>query len=134
MNGQQDGKRAYGLAGWIFIGCGILWILISLIPITCKTPVKECMWMWIVGASQLILGTALLALKSRSAKFQMWADQDYAKYLKQKEQLEQKVKVGRTTLPMTNGDVLALKFLGVIVIVLIVWLAVGSAQGWVVWK
>lgn len=44
---QKDGIRAYSLIGKILAGCGAAWILISLIPIACKTPVSDCIWMWI---------------------------------------------------------------------------------------
>jgi hypothetical protein len=89
--------------------------------------------MWILAAIQIIPGAIFIILSKRSKKFQEWADRDFEKDLIKKKKLEEKVKFGAVSLPMTYGDVLAFKILGVIAIMLIAALAVGTLQGWVVW-
>lgn len=130
---QGNGTNAYNLTGKIFVGCGVGWILISLIPIACKTPLDECIWLWIVALIQIVPGIILVILSKKSKKFQEWADKDFKKGLNKSEKLEEKVTVGKWTLPMTHGDVLTLKFLGIIAIILMMILGIGSLQGWVVW-
>ena len=130
---QENGTSAYSLAGKIFVGCGVVWILMSFIPIACKNPMSDYIWMWILAAIQIVPGIILVILSKKSKRFQKWADKDFEKSLKKKEKLVEKVKVGNVTLPMTHGDVLALKILGIIAIIFIVILGIGSLQGWVVW-
>ena len=50
--------------------------------------------------------------------------------LKKKKKLEEKITIGKVTLPMTYGDILALKILGIIAVILIVILGIGYWQGW----
>ena len=130
---QENGTSAYSLGGKIFVGCGAVWILLSFIPIACKNPMSDYIWMWILAAIQIVPGTILVILSKKSKRFQKWADKDFEKSLKKKKKLEEKVKAGKVTLPMTNGDVLALKILGILAIILIVILGIGYLQGWVVW-
>jgi hypothetical protein len=130
---QKNGANAYRLGGWIFVGCGVGWMLLSIIPIACKSPLSACIWMWILAAIQIIPGAIFIILSKRSKKFQEWADRDFEKDLIKKKKLEEKVKFGAVSLSMTYGDVLAFKILGVIAIMLIAALAVGTLQGWVVW-
>lgn len=130
---QKNGVSAYSLIGKIIVGCGICWILISLIPIVCKTPLSECTWMIFLGAIQIAAGIVLMILSRKSEKFRKWANKDFRKGLDQKKNLEEKVKIGKRVLPMTYGDVLALKILGIIAILLIVILGIGTLQGSVTW-
>ena len=109
-----------------------MWILLSFIPIACKNPMSDYIWMWILAAIQIVPGTILVILSKKSQRFQKWADKDFEKCLKKKKKLEEKVKAGKVTLPMTYGDVLALKILGILAIILIVILGIGYLQGWVV--
>jgi hypothetical protein len=129
---QKNGTNAYCLSGWIFVGCGIAWILLSIIPIACKNPISDCIWMWILAAIQIVLGTIFIILSKKSKKFQEWANKDFEKDLKKRKKLEEKVKLGKVSLPLTYGDILVFKILGIIVIILIVVLAIGTLQGWVV--
>lgn len=123
---QDSGVCAYRLAGKIFIGCGVAWGLLSLIPILCKTPLNEWLWMWILAAIQIIPGTVFLVLTKKSERFRVWASRDFRKGLKKKEHYGEKVRIGKSTLPMTYGDLLALKILGVMAaILLLVLLALG---------
>lgn len=128
---QPNGISAYRLGGKIFIGCGVAWIVLSFIPIACKNPISDYIWMWILAAIQIIAGVVLVILSKKSKKFQEWATRDFEKGLKKKKKLEEKIKIGKVTLPMTHGDVLALKILGVIAVILIVLLGIGYLQGWV---
>lgn len=130
---QKNGTSAYSLGGKIFVGCGVVWILMSFIPIACKNPMSDYIWMWILAAIQIVPGAILVILSKKSKRFQKWADKDFEKSLKKKEKLVEKFKVGKVTLPMTHGDVLALKILGIIAIIFIVILGIGYLQGWVVW-
>lgn len=130
---QKNGASAYNLGGKIFVGCGVGWILLSLIPIACKNPISDYIWMWILAAIQIILGTTFVILSKKSIRFQEWADKDFKKDLKRREKLKEKVTIGKITLPITHGDVLAFKILGVIAVILIVILGIGTLQGWVVW-
>ena len=130
---QPNGTSAYRLGGKIFIGCGVAWIVLSFIPIACKNPISDYIWMWILAAIQIIAGVVLVILSKKSKKFQEWATRDFEKGLKKKKKLEEKIKIGKVTLPMTHGDVLALKILGVIAVILIVILGIGYLQGWVKW-
>lgn len=127
-----NGTTAYHLVGKILIGCGIGWGLLSLIPIFCGTPIREWVWMVVVAAIQILPGTAALILSKKSKRFQKWAERDFRKGLEKKKNLEKKVKIGKVTLPMTNGDVLALKILGVLALLLVAILGIGYVQGWVV--
>ena len=54
--------------------------------------------------------------------------------LKEQEKLRKKVQIGKVTLPITYGDTLALKVLGVIAIIFIVILGIGCLQGWLEWQ
>jgi hypothetical protein len=128
---QKNGASAYCLSGWIFVGCGIGWLLISIIPIACKNPMSDYIWMFILAAIQIIPGIILIILSKKSKRFQEWADKDFERDLKKKKKLEQKVKFGERTLPITYGDILAFKILGVIAIMLIALLVIGTLQGWV---
>lgn len=127
-----NGVSAYCLGGKIFAGCGIGWLLISCIPIACKNPMSDCMWIWILAAIQIALGILLVILSKKSKRFQTWADKDFKKGLDKKKKLEDKVKLGKVTLPITNGDVLALKICGLLILILVVILGIGYLQGWVV--
>lgn len=127
-----NGVSAYSLGGKIIAGCGIGWLLISFIPIVCQNPVSDCVWMWILAAIQIVLGIVLAILSKKSKRFQAWADRDFQKGLKKKKKLEEKVKIGKVTLPLTNGDVLALKICGILIVIMIVVLGIGYLQGWVV--
>lgn len=130
---QQNGTGAYSLSGKIFIGCGVAWIVLSFIPIACKNPIGDYIWMWILAAIQIVPGIVLVILSKKSKRFQEWATRDFEKGLKKKRKLEEKIKIGKVTLPMTHGDVLAFKILGIIVVILIVILGIGYLQGWVKW-
>lgn len=127
-----NGVSAYCLGGKIFVGCGIVWLLISFIPIVCKNPMREWLWMWILAALQIILGILLIILSKKSKRFQTWADKDFKKGLEKKKKLEDKVKIGKVKMPITNGDVLALKICGLFILMLVVILGIGYLQGWVV--
>lgn len=129
---KGNGTDAYRLGGKIFIGCGIGWLLLSCIPFACKTPMREWLWMMILAAIQIVPGAIILILCKRSKKFQKWAEQDFKKGLEKKKKLEEKAKIGKWTLPMTNGDVLALKILGILAMILILIMGFGYLQGWVV--
>ena len=76
---QENGTNAYKLAGIIFIGCGIVWGIISLIPIMVGEPVSRCIWMWIVAAVQRVAGSILVILSNRSKAFHKWANRDFEK-------------------------------------------------------
>lgn len=130
---QQNGIGAYSLSGKIFIGCGVAWIVLSFIPIACKNPIGDYIWMWILAAIQIVPGIVLVILSKKSKRFQEWATRDFERGLKKKKKLEEKIKIGKATLPMTHGDVLALKILGIIAVILIVILGIGYLQGWVKW-
>lgn len=64
-----NGTAAYRLGGKIFIGCGIGWVLLSLIPIFCGTPIREWVWMVVVAAIQIIPGTVILILSKNPKGF-----------------------------------------------------------------
>lgn len=128
---QENGVSAYNLGGKIFTGCGVAWIILSFIPIACKCPMSDYIWMWILAAIQVAIGIGLIILTKKSKRFQVWAAKNFEKGLKQKKELEEKVKIGQVVLPLTYGDVLALKILGIIVAILIVILGIGYLQGWV---
>lgn len=128
----DNGTAAYRLGGKIFIVCGIGWVLLSLIPIFCGTPIREWVWMVVVAAIQIIPGTVILILSKKSKRFQKWAERDFRKGLEKKKNLEEKAKIGKVTLPMTNGDVFALKILGVLALLLVAILGIGYVRGWVV--
>lgn len=130
---QKNGASAYNLGGKIFVGCGVGWILLSLIPIACKNPISDYIWMWILAAIQIIPGIIFVVLSKKSIRFQEWADKDFKKDLERRKKLKEKVTIGKKTLPMTHGDVLAFKILGVIAVILIVIMGIGTFQGWVVW-
>ena len=130
---QKNGASAYNLSGKIFVGSGVGWILLSLIPIACKNPISDYIWMLILAAIQIILVTIFVVLSKKSKRFQEWADKDFKKDLERRKKLEERVTIGKTTLPITHGDVLAFKILGVIAVILIVILGIGTFQGWVVW-
>ena len=130
---QQNGTGAYSLSGKIFIGCGVAWIVLSFIPIACKNPIGDYIWMWILAAIQIVPGIVLVILSKKSKRFQEWAIRDFEKDLKKKKKLEEKITIGKVTLPMTYGDILALKILGIIAVILIVILGIGYLQGWVKW-
>lgn len=123
---QKDGVSAYRLGGKIIFGCGVCWILLSLIPVACKTPWNECWWMIILGIIQIVAGILLEVLCKKSARFQKWADKDFTKSLKKEQQLQEKVKIGKHVWPMTYGDVLALKVSGVLAVILIVILVIAK--------
>ena len=127
---QQNGTGSYSLSGKIFIGCGVAWIVLSFIPIACKNQIGDYIWMWILAAIQIVPGIVLVILSKKSKRFQEWATRDFEKGLKTKKQLEEKIKIGKVTLPMTHGDVLAFKILGIIAVILIVILGIGYWQGW----
>ena len=127
---QQNGTGAYSLSGKIFIGCGVAWIVLSFIPIACKNPIGDYIWMWILAAIQIVPGIVLVILSKKSKRFQEWAIRDFEKDLKKKKKLEEKITIGKVTLPMTYGDILALKILGIIAVILIVILGIGYLQGW----
>lgn len=129
---QGNGTDAYCLAGKIVVACGVGWLLLSLIPIACKNPLGDWLWMWIVAAVQLVPGTAFVVLSKKSEKFRRWANKSFEKELKQKKKMEEKAKIGSVTLPFTNGDVLAFKILGIIALILAAVLGIGYVQGWVV--
>ncbi|MCF0187553.1 MAG: hypothetical protein HUJ98_13835 [Bacteroidaceae bacterium] len=76
---QENGTKAYRLAGLIFIGCGVMWGIISLIPIMVGEPVNKCMWMWIVAAVQIVIGVVLVALCNKAKAFQKWANRNFEK-------------------------------------------------------
>ncbi len=88
--------------------------------------------MVILAAIQIVAGTIIILLSKKSKRFQKWAEQDFKKGLETKAKLEEKAKIGKATLPMTNGDVLALKILGILAVVIIAILGIGYLQGWVV--
>ena len=127
---QENGTSAYSLGGKIFVGCGAVWILLSFIPIACKNPMSDYIWMWILAAIQIVPGIVLVILSKKSKRFQEWAIRDFEKDLKKKKKLEEKITIGKVTLPMTYGDILALKILGIIAVILIVILEIGYWQGW----
>lgn len=128
---QKNGTSAYSLSGKISIGCGVVWILLSFIPIACKCPINECIWMWILAAIQIVPGVVFVILSKKSKRFQEWANANFVKGLKKKQKLEEKVRIGKVTLPMTHGDILAFKILGILAVILIVIIGIGYLQGWV---
>lgn len=128
---QENGVSAYNLGGKILAGCGVGWMMLSLIPIACKSPVSDCIWMWIVAAIQIVSGVILVVLSKKSKHFQIWAAKNYEQGVKKKRTLEEKVKIGKVTLPMTHGDVLALTILGILAVILVVILGIGYLLGWV---
>lgn len=128
---QEDGISVYYLGGMIIAGCGAGWMVLSLIPIICKTPINECIWMWVLAGIQILLGIVLIFLTKRSQKFRTWAVKNFKKGLKERNNLEGKVKFKKITLPMTYGDVLALKIILVLAVIIIVILGIGYLQGWV---
>lgn len=105
----------------------------SFIPIACKNPIGDYIWMWILAAIEIVSGIVLVILGKKSKRFQKWAIRNFEKGLKKKKKLEEKIKIGKVTLPMTHGDVLAFKILGIIAVILIVILGIGYLQGWVKW-
>lgn len=72
-------------------------------------------------------------LSKKSKRFQEWADKDFRKSLKNQEKLKKKVQIRKKILPITYGDVFALKVLAIIAVILIVILGIGYLQGWVKW-
>lgn len=130
---QENGVSVYSVAGKIFVGCGMGWVVLSIIPILCKAPVSEYMWMFVLAAIQVVGGICLIILTKKSKRFQKWANKDFEKSLVEREKLKSKIKVGKITLPISHGDVLAFKFLGIIIVILIVVLGIGTLQGWVTW-
>lgn len=120
-----NGAGAYCLGGKIIAGCGIGWFMISFIPIVCKNPASDWMWMWILAAVQLVLGILLVVLCKKSKRFQIWADKDFKRSLDKQAKLEEKVKIGKVTLPVTNGDVLALKICILIIAIIVIALGIG---------
>lgn len=131
VRAQKDGVGAYRVGGIIFLGCGIGWILLSLIPIICKNPLSDWGWMLILAAIQIVAGIVLVFLSKKSKRFQEWADKDFRKSLKNQEKLKKKVQIGKRTLPITYGDIFALKVLVIIAVILIIILGIGYLQGWV---
>lgn len=77
----------------------------------------------------IVPGIVLVILSKKSKRFQEWANKDFKKGLKKKQKLSEKVKIGQNALPITYGDVLALKILGIIALILIVILGIGYLQG-----
>ena len=134
VRAQKDGVGAYSIGGIILSGCGIGWILLSFIPIICKNPLSDWGWMPILSAIHIVLGIVLVFLSKKSKGFQEWANKNFRKSLKEQEKLRKKVQIGKVTLPITYGDTLALKVLGVIAIILIVILGIGCLQGWLEWQ
>lgn len=131
VRAQKDGVVAYRVGGIILLGCGIGWILLSLIPIICKNPPSDWDWMLILAAIQIVAGIVLVFLSKKSKRFQEWADKDFRKSLKNQEKLKKKVQIGKRTLPITYGDIFALKVLVIIAVILIIILGIGYLQGWV---
>lgn len=131
VRAQKDGVVAYRVGGIILLGCGIGWILLSLIPIICKNPISDWDWMLILAAIQIVAGIVLVFLSKKSKRFQEWADKDFRKSLKNQEKLKKKVQIGKRTLPITYGDIFALKVLVIIAVILIIILGIGYLQGWV---
>ena len=119
VRAQKDGVVAYRVGGIILLGCGIGWILLSLIPIICKNPLSDWGWMLILAAIQIVAGIVLVFLSKKSKRFQEWADKDFRKSLKNQEKLKKKVQIGKRTLPITYGDIFALKVLVIIAVILI---------------
>lgn len=131
VRAQKDGVVAYRVGGIILLGCGIGWILLSLIPIICKNSLSDWGWMLILAAIQIVAGIVLVFLSKKSKRFQEWADKDFRKSLKNQEKLEKKVQIGKRTLPITYGDIFALEVLVIIAVILIIILGIGYLQGWV---
>lgn len=88
--------------------------------------------MVILATIQIVAGAIIITLSKKSKRFQKWAERDFKKGLEKKAKLEEKAKIGKVTLPMTNGDVLALKILGILAVVILAILGIGYLQGWVV--
>lgn len=84
-----------------------------------------------MAAFHIVVGIVLVFLSQKSKRFQEWTDKDFRKSLKEQEKSRKKVRIGKATLPITYGDVLALKVLEIIAIILIVILGIGYWQGWV---
>lgn len=78
---KQNENSLYEIVGLSFLMCGIGWFVLSIIPITCGSPIKECLWMWIFGMVQIILGIILTLLDRKSLKFQAWALKDFQKMM-----------------------------------------------------
>ncbi len=131
VRAQKDGVVAYRVGGIILLGCGIGWILLSLIPIICKNSLSDWGWMLILAAIQIVAGIVLVFLSKKSKRFQEWADKDFRKSLKNQEKLKKKVQIGKRTLPITYGDIFALEVLVIIAVILIIILGIGYLQGWV---
>lgn len=91
---------------------------------------SDYIWMWILAVIQIVPGIIIVILSKKSKRFQEWAIRDFEKDLKKKKKLEEKITIGKVTLPMTYGDILALKILGIIAVILIVILGIGYWQGW----
>lgn len=131
VRAQKDGVVAYRVGRIILLGCGIGWILLSLIPIICKNSLSDWGWMLILAAIQIVAGIVLVFLSKKSKRFQEWADKDFRKSLKNQEKLKKKVQIGKRTLPITYGDIFALEVLVIIAVILIIILGIGYLQGWV---
>ena len=131
VRAQKDGVVAYRVGRIILLGCGIGWILLSLIPIICKNPPSDWGWMLILAAIQIVAGIVLVFFSKKSKRFQEWADKDFRKSLKNQEKLKKKVQIGKRTLPITYGDIFALKVLVIIAVILIIILGIGYLQEWV---
>ncbi len=65
VRAQKDGVVAYRVGGIILLGCGIGWILLSLIPIICKNPLSDWGWMLILAAIQIVAGIVLVFFKQK---------------------------------------------------------------------
>lgn len=81
--------------------------------------------MLILAAINIVLGIVLVFLSKKSKRFEEWANKDFHKSLKEQEKLKKKVQIGKVTLPITYGDTLALKVLGVIAIYIGDWMFTG---------
>lgn len=109
---KNNGVLLYKLISKILIGCGIGWLMLAFI-------LDSNMYLYIVALLHICLGLFLF-LVTKSKSFSNWANDDYKKSLEERKKLEKKVKLGKIVLPMTHGDLLALKISGIIIFVIVV--------------
>lgn len=114
-----DGVSAWRAVGKIIFGCGIGWVLLSILPVMYEVPITDYLWMLILAIIQIAAGIAIVVLCNISKSFQKWVEKDYKKSLKEQKIMMEKVKWHGKTLPFTHGDVLALKMISIISVFLI---------------
>lgn len=91
---KNNGVLLYRLIGKILIGCGIGWLLLALI-------LGSYLYLYVIALIHICLGLLILLATKRFSNF---INDDYKKYLKEKEKLESRLQVGKVVLPITHGD------------------------------